>query len=198
MTKPKQTWQEKWLAKEENGSSSDSSGEEEVEVTSSKGDSIPGSGSGNPELGNHNPGGKEYWQEGEPTWMDVNMVFMILAELCALTEDVEELALGAERVMLEKPENRGPHMKPLFIQGHLDGTPVRHMLMDGGASINILPLSLFKKLGHIEGDPKCTNRSLSGFIGDPTEAYGWEQNCAYGLLHGGRQGMLQCVAQERL
>jgi hypothetical protein len=32
-TKPKQMWQEKWLAMEDNGSSSDSSGEEEVEVT---------------------------------------------------------------------------------------------------------------------------------------------------------------------
>jgi hypothetical protein len=33
-------------------------------------------------------------------------------------------------------------------------------------------LSLFKKLGHIEGDLKRTNLSLSGFSGDPTEAKG--------------------------
>jgi hypothetical protein len=33
-------------------------------------------------------------------------------------------------------------------------------------------LSLFKKLGHIEGDLKSTNLSLSGFAGDPTEAKG--------------------------
>jgi hypothetical protein len=46
------------------------------------------------------------------------------------------------------------------------------MLMDGGASINILSLSLFKKLNHIEGDLKCTHLSLSGFVGDPTEAKG--------------------------
>jgi hypothetical protein len=46
------------------------------------------------------------------------------------------------------------------------------MLVDGGASVNILPLSLFKKLGHVEGDLKCTNLSLSGFAGDPTEAKG--------------------------
>ncbi len=90
----------------------------------------------------------------------------------APTEDFTELTLGAKRVMFEKPENPGAHMKPLFIWGHLDGTPVGHMLMDGGASINILPLSLFKKLGHIEGDLKRTNLSLSGFAGDPTEAKG--------------------------
>jgi hypothetical protein len=74
--------------------------------------------------------------------------------------------------VFEKPENPGAHMKPLFIWGHLDGTPVGHMLMDGGASINILPLSLFKKLDHIEGDLKHINLILSGFGGDPTEAKG--------------------------
>jgi hypothetical protein len=60
-------------------------------------------------------------------------------------------------------------MKPLFIRGHLDGTPIRHMVVDG-ASVNILLLSLFKKLGHVEGDLKHINICLSGFVGDPTEA----------------------------
>jgi hypothetical protein len=63
-------------------------------------------------------------------------------------------------------------MKPLFIRGHLDGMSVGHMLVDGGASVNILSLSLFKKLGHVEGDLNCTNLSLSGFAGDPTEVKG--------------------------
>jgi hypothetical protein len=88
--------------------------------------------------------------------MDINMVFI----------------MGVERVMFQKPKNPGALMKPLFIRGHIDGTPVGHMLMDGGASINILPLLLFKKLGHIKGDLKCTNLSLSGFACDPTEAKG--------------------------
>jgi hypothetical protein len=43
---------------------------------------------------------------------------------------------------------------------------------DGGTSVNILPLSLFKKLRHVKGDLKRTNLSLSGFVGDPTEAKG--------------------------
>jgi hypothetical protein len=75
-------------------------------------------------------------------------------------------------LQFEKPQNPGLHMKPLFIRGHLDRTPIGHMLSDGGASINILSLSLFKKLGHVEGDLKRTNLSLSGFAGDPTEAKG--------------------------
>jgi hypothetical protein len=102
--------------------------------------------------------------------MDTNMVFMIPVEFHVPMEDVVELAFGVERAVFEKAENLGTHMKPLFIRGHLDGTSVVHMLMDGGPSINILPLSLFKKLDHIEGDLKCTNLSLSGFTGDPTEA----------------------------
>jgi hypothetical protein len=65
--------------------------------------------------------------------------------------------------VFEKRENSGAHMKPLFIQGHLDETPVRHMLVDGGASVNILPLLMFKKLSHIECDLKCINLSLSSF-----------------------------------
>jgi hypothetical protein len=46
------------------------------------------------------------------------------------------------------------------------------MLVDGGTSVNILPLSLFKKLNHVEGDIKRTNLSLSGFVGGPMEAKG--------------------------
>jgi hypothetical protein len=102
--------------------------------------------------------------------MDVNMVFTILVEFHAPTKDIAELALGAKRAVFKKPKNPGAHMKPLFIRRHLDGTPVGYMLMDGGASVNNLSLSLFKKLGHIEGDLKRTNLSLSDLAGDPTKA----------------------------
>jgi hypothetical protein len=104
--------------------------------------------------------------------MDVNMVFTIPIEFCAPMEDVANLALGVEHVVFKKPENPGVHMKPLFIRGHPDGTPIRHMFIDGGASVNILLLSLFKKLSHVEGELKHTNPSLSSFAGDSTEAKG--------------------------
>jgi hypothetical protein len=104
--------------------------------------------------------------------MDINMVFMIPTEFRAPTEDIVELTLGAGHAVFEKLENPGAHMKPLFIRGHLGGMLIGHVLVDGGASVNILPLSLFKKLRHVEGDLKRTNLSLSGFAGDPTEAKG--------------------------
>jgi hypothetical protein len=127
----------------------------------------PESGDRNPDSGNNDPGKENDRQGEEPVLMDINVVFMILAEFLAPMEDIAELALGVEHAMVEKPENLGAHMKLLFIRGHLDRTPIGHMLIDGGASINILPLSLFKKLGHVEGDLKCTNLSLSSFVGDP-------------------------------
>jgi hypothetical protein len=161
MTKPKQTWWEKRLSKAEGGSS----GEELSKVTPAKGENNPGSGDGNPESGNSNPEmgdchlelgnrnpdsgnsnpGKENDQQGEePIPMDINMVFTIPVEFRAPKKDVTKLALGVERAMFGKPENLGAHMKPLFIRGYLDGTSIIHMLIDGGASINILPLSLFE------------------------------------------------------
>jgi hypothetical protein len=54
ITRPEQTWREKWLAKEEGGSSGDSSGEEASMVTPARGEDNLGSGDGNTELGNCN------------------------------------------------------------------------------------------------------------------------------------------------
>jgi hypothetical protein len=189
MTKPKQIWREKQLAKEENGSSGKEASKvipvggednpvlgngnlESGNCNSELGNCHPESGNHNPDSGNSNPGKEDGCQGKEPVLMDVNMVFMILVEFRVPSEDVAELALGAECAVFDKPENPGTHMKPLIIRGHLDGTPIGHMLVDGGASANILPLLLFKKLGHVEGDLKHTNLSLSCFAGDPMETKG--------------------------
>jgi hypothetical protein len=134
-------------------------------MASARRDPNPESDNSNPGSGNPNPSEKEDRLGEEPTRMDISMVFMILAEFCAPAKNVAKLALGVERAVFEKPENPSAHMKTLFIWGHLDGTPVGNMLVDGGTSVNILPLSLFKKLSHVEGELKCTNLSLSYFVG---------------------------------
>jgi hypothetical protein len=85
---------------------------------------------------------------------------------------VAELAVGAEQAMFERPVKSGEHMKPLYIKGHIDGMPVGHMMVDDGASANIMSLMLFENLGCREGDLKRTNMSLSGFSGEPVEAKG--------------------------
>jgi hypothetical protein len=72
----------KRLAKE-NDIGGNSSSEEEVDVTSDKGDSNPESdngnlrsSNGNPGSNNGNPGEEEDRRDEQPTRMDVNMVFM--------------------------------------------------------------------------------------------------------------------------
>jgi hypothetical protein len=86
--------------------------------------------------------------------MEVNMVFVIPEEFRAPESDVAELALGTERAMFEKLVKPGEHKKPLYVKGHLDEVPVNQMMIDGGASVNIMLVSLFKELGHTEGDLK--------------------------------------------
>jgi hypothetical protein len=85
---------------------------------------------------------------------EVNMVFAILEEFLMPETEVAELALGAERVVLEKPSKPSEHMKPLYIKGHMDGLPMGRMMVDDRASVNIMPLTLFEKLGHTEVDLK--------------------------------------------
>ena len=64
-------------------------------------------------------------------------------------------------------------MKPLYVRGHLDGKPVSRMLVDGGAVVNVMPYSLFRKLGREDGELVKTNMTLAGVRGEnPIEAKG--------------------------
>jgi hypothetical protein len=63
MTKPKQTWQEKQLVKEERYSSDDSSGEKASKVSPARGEDNPDLGDKNPESGNCNLESRNYHLE---------------------------------------------------------------------------------------------------------------------------------------
>jgi hypothetical protein len=63
-------------------------------------------------------------------------------------------------------------MRPLYIRGHLDGRPIGRMMVDDGASMNIMPLVTFQKFGQQESELKQTNLSFTGFAGEATEANG--------------------------
>ena len=80
--------------------------------------------------------------------------------------------LGPGRAMFEKPEKPNQHLKPLFIKGHIDGKPIGRKLVDGGAGVNIMPYSVFTKLGRKENELMKTNMGLSGFSGALSEARG--------------------------
>jgi hypothetical protein len=82
------------------------------------------------------------------------------------------MVVRAEETMFEKPKEMGSHMKPLYIKGRVDGRPVGCMMVDGGTSVNIMPLATFQRLGHCEEELRQTNMSLTSFVGDPVEAKG--------------------------
>jgi hypothetical protein len=45
---------------------------------------------------------------------------------------------------------------------HIDGIPIAKMLVDGGADVNLMPYSLYKKLGKQDDELVKTNMTLSG------------------------------------
>jgi hypothetical protein len=53
----------------------------------------------------------------------------------------------------------------LYIRGHIDGKLISRMLVDGGATINLMPYSIFKKLGREDDELIKTNLMLNGVGG---------------------------------
>ena len=51
------------------------------------------------------------------------------------------------------------------MRGHINGKPVTRMLVDGGAIVNLMPYSLYKKLGGQDEDLIKTNMTVSGVGG---------------------------------
>ncbi len=105
--------------------------------------------------------------------MDVNVVCMFPMEFCAMDEvEVAQFLIGPIDAVFEKPDESNRHMKPLYRKGRIDGKPVSRMQVDGGVVVNLMPYSLFKKLGCGDDKLKKTNMILNGFNGEPTEAKG--------------------------
>ena len=80
---------------------------------------------------------------------------------------------GPRDAVFQKPKDSDNHLKPLYIRGHLDGTPISRMLVDGGAIINVMPYSLFKKLSRSDDELVKTNMTINGVGGgEPIGAKG--------------------------
>jgi hypothetical protein len=59
-------------------------------------------------------------------------------------------------------------MKALYMKGHINGKPISWMLVDGGAIVNLMPYTLFKKLGGSDEELVKTNMTVNGVGGgDP-------------------------------
>jgi hypothetical protein len=104
-------------------------------------------------------------ESSPPTGMDIDMVFMLLTEFRGAEEEVAQMCLSPKEVMFEKFEESSQDMKPLYVRGHIGGRPISRMLIDGGAAINLMSYSVFKKLGREDDELVKTNLMLKGVGG---------------------------------
>jgi hypothetical protein len=92
-----------------------------------------------------------------------------------INED-EQLGLMAQLVLakqatFDKPaKNR--HMRPLYLRGYINGKLLTKMFDDGGAAVNVMPYTTFRKLGMGLGDLTPTSIILYDFAGYPSDTKG--------------------------
>jgi hypothetical protein len=98
-------------------------------------------------------------KDGSPpsTNVDINMVFTLPAEFRGAEEELAQMCLDLKEAMFEKPGELTQHMKPLYVRGHIDGRLISRMLIDGGAAVNLMPYSIFKKLRREDDELAKTN-----------------------------------------
>jgi hypothetical protein len=88
-------------------------------------------------------------------------------------EDVAHLQFGPREAVFQKQSEKDNHLKAVYMRGHINGKPVTRMLVDGGAIVNLMPYSLYKKLGGQDEDLIKTNMTVSGVAGsEPIGAKG--------------------------
>ena len=56
-----------------------------------------------------------------------------------------------QQAIFDKPEKHR-HLKALYVKCFVDGKPMSKMLVDGGASVNLMPYTTFRKIGKGLGD----------------------------------------------
>jgi len=71
-----------------------------------------------------------------------------------------------QHAVFEKPDvPMTHHLKPLFIQAKINGVGVNKVLVDGGATLNLLPQSFLSKIGLVDSDLKPHNVVLTNYEG---------------------------------
>jgi hypothetical protein len=106
--------------------------------------------------------------------MDVNVIYLSSVDYSLIGGDeVVEMSFGPHNTIFQRPKDSEKHLKPLYIWGHLDGSPISWMLVDRGAIINLMSYSFFKKMGKSDEDLIKTNMMINDIGGgDPIGAKG--------------------------
>ena len=107
----------------------------------------------------------DYEASPERTNLEINVLHLSSDYFVVPEEDMAHLQFGPREAVFQKPSEKDNHLKALYMRGHINGKPVTHMLVDGGAIVNLMPYSLYKKLGGQDEDLIKTNMTVSGVGG---------------------------------
>jgi hypothetical protein len=106
----------------------------------------------------------DYEASPERPGMDVNVI--TFSADCTIIGDgepvVAQFDFGPKEATFTKPKESINHLKLLFVRGHIDGILISKMLVDGGATVNLMPYSLYRKVGKQDDKLVKTNMTLSG------------------------------------
>ena len=88
-------------------------------------------------------------------------------------EQVAQFDFAPKNAVFKKPTESDNHLRALYLKGHINGKPISRMLVDGGAIVNLMPYSLYKKLGGVDSELIKTHMTINGVGGcEPLSAKG--------------------------
>jgi hypothetical protein len=91
----------------------------------------------------------DYGAMPEHPGVDVNVI-MFSTDCTIIGDDETTIAqfdFVSKEATFTKVKELVNHLKPLFVRGHIDGIPIAKMLVNGGVTVNLMPYSLYRKLG---------------------------------------------------
>ncbi|KAL3534640.1 hypothetical protein ACH5RR_003101 [Cinchona calisaya] len=116
---------------------------------------------------------------------EVTEIILIKVEECGKHVEVSTMATGERDMQIAKTQNSvdkviptksstgmSCHLKPLFVQGYINGIQVHRMMVNNNVEVNILSASMMKRLGKLSKDLMPTNIVVSTFIRKATDT--WE------------------------
>ena len=94
-------------------------------------------------------------------------------ELFADDDEVPQLVFDVQQAVFDKPdESKHQHLKALYLKGFVNRMLMGKMMVDGGAAVNIMPITTARKLGKTDDDLIDTNMILRDYGGRIVAAKG--------------------------
>ena len=116
----------------------------------------------------------DYEPSSERMGIDVNVIYLSSTDYSLIGDDeVAQFAFGPQDIVFKKPAESDNHLKSLYIRGHLNGAPISRKLVDGGAVVNVVPYTMYKKMGKSDAELIRVNMTINGVGGsEPIKAKG--------------------------